>query len=511
MSNQNATNLLTPDRSAVARRFISFILGAVLLVLAVGFAVQAGAQALSSRNALNRLAQQGGSDAASVVFRGGRDLITEQQWQKAEEKFREYVAGFPNEKNIDAALYWQAYSEYQLRNFDQCKTTLNLLLNNYQKSSWKDDARTLLAQIPESGGSGVGVGVGRGRGVGVRVAPPPVLVQGQVRAEPQVALPPRFELMPMAPMPPVWEVGDDDWEPGRRGADDNDPCEFKIVVLQALFQSDVQRGISAASEWLAAGSTQTVRCKSAALSLLARNGGKSVTPVILGIARNEPDKKLRVKAISVLGNTGDESVIDPLRDFVLNSQENEIAEAALYALGQHSGARAVPVLSEIAISSRPASVRRYAISSIASRPGEPSVDALLKIYDGDQTVEIRKYVIAGFGHRKSERAGAKLLEIARGSDNIEFRKAAVSAIATRGGDKALDTLLGLYDSEKSEEVRDRILSAIGSSNDPRVTDKLIEIAKNPQSPMERRRRAIGWLSRRNDPKVTNFLQELLNK
>ena len=504
MSNKNAINLQTPDRSVTNRPFISFMLGAALLVLALGFAVQAGAQALSSRNALNRLAQQGGSDAASVIFRGGRDLITEQQWQKAEEKFREYVAGFPNEKNIDAALYWQAYSEYQLNRFDQCKTTLNRLLTNYQKSSWKDDARTLLAQIPESYGVGVGTGVGGG------VGGAPVAVQvpdGYSLPPGSVVVAPRRLYAPRPPGAPVWSVDDDDWEPGRRGADD-DPCEFKIVVLQALFQSDVQRGISAASEWLAAGSTQTVRCKSAALSLLARNGGKSVTPVILGIARNEPDKKLRVKAISVLGNTGDESVIDPLRDFVLNSQESDIAEAALYALGQHSGARAVPVLTEIAISNRPAAVRRYAISSIANRPGEPSVDALLKIYDGDQTVEIRKYVIAGFGHRKSERAGAKLLEIARSSDNIEFRKAAVSAIATRGGEKALDTCSGSMTQKSpkrsgSGSWRDRLFER------SRVTDKPIEIAEirstDGTPPASDR-----WLSR-SKIKVTKFLEELLNK
>ena len=51
----------------------------------------------------------------------------------------------------------------------------------------------------------------------------------------------------------------------------------------------------------------------------------------------------------------------------------------------------------------------------------------------------------------------------------------------------------------------------GSSrlNDQRVIQKLIEIAKNPQAPMERRKRAIGWLSRSNDPTVLKFLEELL--
>jgi len=42
-----------------------------------------------------------------------------------------------------------------------------------------------------------------------------------------------------------------------------------------------------------------------------------------------------------------------------------------------------------------------------------------------------------------------------------------------------------------------------------VTKKLIEIARNPQSPMDRRKRAIGWLSRSKDPEVTKFLEELL--
>ena len=100
-------------------------------------------------------------------------------------------------------------------------------------------------------------------------------------------------------------------------ADDDDPCEFKIVVLQALFQTDVQRGIMAATEWLKPGSTQTVRCKSAALSLLGRNGGKNVTPVLLGVARSEPDLKLRARAISALGATNDDTVVDALRDFAM--------------------------------------------------------------------------------------------------------------------------------------------------------------------------------------------------
>jgi hypothetical protein len=57
-----------------------------------------------------------------------------------------------------------------------------------------------------------------------------------------------------------------------------------------------------------------------------------------------------------------------------------------------------------------------------------------------------------------------------------------------------------------------VAATVGSSSrmdDQRVIRKLIEIARNPQAPMERRKRAIGWLSRSKDPEVLKFLEELL--
>jgi len=193
------------------------------------------------------------------------------------------------------------------------------------------------------------------------------------------------------------------------------------------------------------------------------------------------------------------------------------------------------VLSEIAANGKTPTQRKLAISSISTRPGEPAVDALFKIYDADQNVEIRKAVISAFANRRSERAGNRLLEIARSSDNIELRKAAIGSISRRGGDKAIEFLLNLYDTEKNEEVKDVIMNALGSGtssfftnpefaittaqaigstsrmNDERVITKLIEIARDPKAPMERRKRAIGWLSRSKHPKVLEFLQELLKQ
>lgn len=521
----------------------------LILVLAISATAMGQQRRSFQSQASSRTATQ--SDAATV-FRSARDSITDGEWAKAEEKFSQYVSSYPNEKNLDAALYWLAYAEQKLEKFDECRKTIERLLEKFPSSSWRDDARVLLAQVPGtyfySGTYEPAVTVAP---VAITPAVKPAIVYGQtgpaapvtttsvtpvttVTTTVPVRIPGQVAGVGFGGTPSIYRVDEFDVA----GADD-DPCEFKIVVLQALFQSDLQRGIMTATEWLKPGSTQTVRCKSAALTLLGRHGGKAATPVILGVARSEPDLKLRARAISTLGATNEDGVVEALRDFALTSQENDIVEASLYALSKHTGDRAIAVLSDIAVSGKTISQRKLAIASISTRAGEPAVDALFRIYDADQNAEIRKAVIHGFANRKSERASNKLFEIARSSDNIELRKTAISAIARRGGDKAVDFLISLYDSEKNEELKDQIVGSLGLGgatfvsgngyigyaapaqnvvtvpssssklNDQRIVQKFIEIARNKQEPMERRKRAIGWLSRSKDPKVLEFLQELL--
>ena len=522
-------NPVTSGRGVSRARIIVAAL-AILIISSIAPAQQRPAASSSS----NRSNQQ---NEANAVFRSARDLITDGAWAQAQEKFSEYVTAYPNEKNIDAALYWLAYTQHKLAKFDQCRSTLDRLLAKYPDTSWKEDARVLLAQVPGTytiAAQDVMNALNTRALVDeARALQGTVVYAGAPLAALEVTPAPAQGVGITAAAPGVWQV-----DSLNGPADDDDPCEFKIVVLQALFQTDLQRGIMAATEWLKPGSTQTVRCKSAALTLLGRNGGKAVTPVILGVARSEPDLKLRARAISTLGATNDDSVVDALREFALNSQDNDIVEASLYALSKHTGERAITVLSDIAISGKMMSQRKVAISSIASRPGEPAVDALFRIYDADQSIEMRKAVISGFANRKSERAGTRLFEIARSTDNIELRKAAISAISRRSGEKAVEFLLGLYETEKNEELKDQILNSLGYGSgvyvgtpvaagagtrqigyttaasrmsDQRVVRKLIEIARNPKEPMERRRRAIGWLSRSKDPQVLPFLEELLKQ
>ena len=218
------------------------------LLLIVLIASAALGQQRTSSASTNR--QQSGSDA-TTVFRSARDLITDGEWAKAQEKFSEYVSTYPNEKNIDAALYWLAYTQNKLAKYDQCRSTIHRLLEKYPNSSWREDARVLLAQVP---GSYVVAYQDLAPAIAKSVVTALPAIDGAV-----VYAPGATTIAPVAITPVTAQgVGTNVWSL-ESNSDDNDPCEFKIVVLQALFQTDLQRGIVAATDWLKPGSTQTVR------------------------------------------------------------------------------------------------------------------------------------------------------------------------------------------------------------------------------------------------------------
>jgi TolA-binding protein len=59
---------------------------------------------------LNKFVQQKGNTASMQVFREGRDFIEAQNWQRAAEKFNDFIKGYPKDKDLDAALYWYGYA-----------------------------------------------------------------------------------------------------------------------------------------------------------------------------------------------------------------------------------------------------------------------------------------------------------------------------------------------------------------------------------------------------------------
>jgi TolA-binding protein len=88
---------------------------ALLICLSIGAAVLIYAQRANAVDQdiqkFNRFMQTNKTNTASVqLLREGRDMIEAQNWQKAAEKFNDFIRSYPKDKDLDAALYWFGYA-----------------------------------------------------------------------------------------------------------------------------------------------------------------------------------------------------------------------------------------------------------------------------------------------------------------------------------------------------------------------------------------------------------------
>jgi HEAT repeat protein len=445
MIHPNALNHSTRSNGLAKSFALAFALAALALAAAPA---RAEAQA---REMLNRLVQaQGQNDPASRAFTQGRGFIEDSKWEQAASTFDTFIARYPSDKNIDAALYWLAYAHSKQGNLPAAASTIDRLLQNYPRSNWSNDARKLRLEVRAK------------------------LNPGSVDDLPE-------------------------------NADD----ELRIIALRALCENDKLACPSRVGEVLR--SNNSARVKEAAIILLGRYGGQEAVPSLIQMARAEPNEKLRMRAIRALGSTNDERALDVLREIAMSATyaDESPTDSAIHALAEHDSPRAVTILGEVATRGQNLRARTHSIELLSRRRGENVVDELLRLYDAVPEVEVKQYVLAALGNRRDPRAINKLAEVARSASDVKLRAQAIRAIPNRGETEDLNLLLPLYDSERDDKLKDSLLQAIGQYQTERAYQKLEQVVLNKSESIERRKNAISMLSRSHDPKVLEFLAGML--
>jgi len=390
---------------------------------------------------LNRFMQNKSNTASMQIFREGRDFIEAQNWQRAAEKFSDFITGYPKDKDVDAALYWYGYAlQKQNRNDDASKPLLRLI-ERFPNSSWRNDAQALLVVMG---------------------------FKNQVEA-----------------------------------ALKRDDCEIKMLALQSLFQADQERAISIATEALRANPNQCPGFPAAAVSMLGSQGGARAVPLLLDIARSNPDAKLRLTAIKRLGEQRSDQITDELVKLYDADRNKDIRIQILRALAESRTPRGSAKVLEIARAGDDLAVRQYAIRFIGELKDAASLEELIRIYDADKTTEIRSQILRTLAERDEARAREKLFQIASQGDTPELR---IEAIRRLGGHGriALDDLLKLYTSETNVQIKQGLLRAFAESNDPRALAKLVDIARGGES-IELRGYAIRRLGEKDDEQTVSQL------
>lgn len=106
-------------------------------------------------------------------------------------------------------------------------------------------------------------------------------------------------------------------------------------------------------------------------------------------------------------------------------------------------------------------------------------------------------------------AWPRLLELARGRATPPVRRQAVFWLGQEASERATEGLASIIADEREIEVREHAIFALAQREEPTAVDALIRVAReNPEPAL--RRRAIFWLGQRgDDPRVLEFLEEIL--
>jgi len=428
------------NRPRITKALTGFLTLASLAVL-LGY-TQSSYAVDQDINKLNRFVQTTRANTASMqIFREGRDFIEAQNWQKAAEKFNDFIKGYPRDKDLDAALYWYGYALEKQSRKEEAAVPLLRLIDRFPNSSWRNDAKALLVVL--------------GR-----------------KAEVDQAL-------------------------------ERENCEIKILALQSLFQADEDRAIALVTEALRTTPAACPNFQAAAVSMLGSHGGPRVVPILLEIARSNPDPKLRLTAIKRLGEHDNEQVTEELIKIYDTDKTRDVRTQILRALVEIRTARGNAKVVEIARSGDEVQIRQVAIRQLGEMTDSASLDELIRIYDTDKTPQIRYQILRSLSERDEPKAREKVFEVARQGETPELR---IEAIRRLGGSGrvAIDDLLQLYSSETNLQIKQGLLRAFAENSDPRARGRLLDIARG-NDPVELRGYAIRVLGGKDDQETVDML------
>jgi hypothetical protein len=302
------------------------------------------------------------SGSEMKAFRDGRELLAEENWVRAAERFNDYITDYPKDANVDAALYWLAFALKKQDRFREADQAVNRLITEFAASRWADDAKALRIEI--------------------------------------------------APRLGNTELID-------KEASDPSNDEAKLVALRNLFATSPEQAVALAANIFTPSSQANRSFKESTITMLGRHGGRQAWPLLIDIARRESDSRLRKSAIYWLGKEEDATTLTALKEQALTSPDTDVALTALSAILQQGSPQALEALGEIAKAAAAPEVRKRAEALLrvdTDTTGVTKKDSWVLLKGNRQLLLLssgRIIKLVGSGNLKFKRDG-QLIEIPDG-------------------------------------------------------------------------------------------------
>jgi HEAT repeat protein len=304
-------------------------------------------------------------------------------------------------------------------------------------------------------------------------------------------------------------------ESSRALEDDSDtvqPMDMdeKIAALHALMNMRSERAIPILQKILADRNPGKTKLREQALFLLCQHGDEEAVPLLIDIAKNDPDHEIRKQAIFWLSQNPSDESAQFLQQLVTSAEDPQMMGQAMFALSQQKGEASRTALQNVIENEKlPLETRSQAIYWLGQTGGSEAVDYLKSIYGRFDDPDIKEKILFSISQNWNEYNSQWFLDVAFDkNESIEVRKRALFWASQRSHID-LDRLVNLYNGESSREMREQVIFILSQSNDTRALDTMIKMARSEKDP-KLREMLVFWIGQSKDPKAEDFLLEIIN-
>jgi hypothetical protein len=243
--------------------------------------------------------------------------------------------------------------------------------------------------------------------------------------------------------------------------------------------------------------------------LVSQKRTPETASILMNVARTDPDQEVREQAVfwlsQVPGSTG------LLEEILKGNADQNIKEKALFSLSQQNEPRAQQALREFALrESESGELREKAIFWLGQRRSTENTEFLRNLYSRISDQDLKEKILFSLSQQRGAGNEQWLMNIAVNSkEDIELRKKALFWAGQSG--VAIPEFAALYDRMGDTEMKEQIIFVLSQrQSDKAAIDKMFDIARNEKD-AELRKKAIFWLGQSRDPRVQQFLIDLINK
>lgn len=417
-------------------------------------------------------------EPADSLYRIGRQAMSDADYRRAANVFKLVADRYPDSKPASDALYWRAWSLHRLgvdrrdqRDLDDALESISRLERDYPRATTIADARVLRSTIRAAQAS-----------------------LGNANAAGDVARDAK-------------SVAQQRSCPGS-SADD----EVRMAALDGLLSMNSADAIPILQDVLKQRDPCRVELRKKAVFLISQKRGPEVATTLLDVARSDPSNDVRSDAIQWLSQTRSEAAIPALDSVLFQSRDEDLRKKAIFALSQLSrDEKARAAIQRAAQDERmPDDIREEAVFWL----GQARVVDLAffkNLFASTKSTDLRKKITFSVSQHHSPESTAFLLDVAKNrSYDTDVRKDAIFWLSQTSS-VDIDGLQSIYNGARDEEeIQKQVIFVYSQRRESTVVDKLMEIAKSDPK-VANRKEAIFWLGQKNDPRVKQFLRDLINK